>query len=244
MKKIFFLIALFPVFVFSQTKTISGTVNDENSLPLVGVNITVQNSNIGALTDFDGNFSIIIPSDKSKVLIFSYLGYTTQQVDVSSSDNIDIMMIPDLEQLEEVVVIGYGSVLKKDLTGSLSQVEVEQEVANQSNSIDQLLQGRAAGVQVVQNSATPGAGISVKIRGTNSLRGNNEPLYVVDGVIISSAGEDVLPAGVGNLGQESQNGLNGINPRDIESIQPIITASRLFLSFLVLPSNIFCLFLL
>ena len=225
MKKLLALFILFPIFVFSQTKTISGTVNDENSLPLVGVNITVQNSNLGALTDFDGNFSITIPSDKPKVLIFSYLGYTTQEVDVSSSDNISIMMIPDLEQLEEVVVVGYGSVLKKDLTGSLSQVEVEQEVANQSNSIDQLLQGRAAGVQVVQNSATPGAGISVKIRGTNSLRGNNEPLYVVDGVIISSAGEDVLPAGVGNSGQESQNGLNGINPRDIESIQVLKDAS-------------------
>ena len=136
-----------------------------------------------------------------------------------------IMMIPDLTQLEEVVVVGYGSVLKKDLTGALSTVEVEDEVANQSNSIDQLLQGRAAGVQVVQNAATPGAGISVKIRGTNSLRGNNEPLYVVDGVIISSAGEDVLPAGVGNLGQESQNGLAGINPRDIESIQVLKDAS-------------------
>ena len=225
MKKLLVLFILLPIFVFSQTKTISGTVNDENSLPLVGVNITVQNSNLGALTDFDGNFSITIPSDKPKVLIFSYLGYTTQEVDVSSSDNISIMMIPDLEQLEEVVVVGYGSVLKKDLTGSLSQVEVEEEVANQSNSIDQLLQGRAAGVQVVQNSATPGAGISVKIRGTNSLRGNNEPLYVVDGVIISSAGEDVLPAGGGNSGQESQNGLNGINPRDIESIQVLKDAS-------------------
>ena len=103
----------------------------------MGVNITVQNSNLGALTDFDGNFSITIPSDKPKVLIFSYLGYTTQEVDVSSSDSISIMMIPDLEQLEEVVVVGYGSVLK-NLTGSLSQVEVEEEVANQSNSIDQL----------------------------------------------------------------------------------------------------------
>ena len=112
MKKLLVLFILFPIFVFSQTKTISGTVNDENSLPLVGVNITVQNSNLGALTDFDGNFSITIPSDKPKVLIFSYLGYTTQEVDVSSSDNISIMMIPDLEQLEEVVVVGYGSVLK------------------------------------------------------------------------------------------------------------------------------------
>jgi outer membrane receptor protein involved in Fe transport len=177
------------------------------------------------LTDFDGNYSITIPSGKPKVLIFSYLGYSSQEVDASSNDNISIMMLPDLEQLEEVVVIGYGSVLKKDLTGSLSSVKVEEEVANQSNSIDQLLQGRAAGVQVVQNGGNPGSGISVKIRGTNSLRGNNEPLYVVDGVIISSAGEDVLPAGVGNFGQESQNGLNGINPRDIESIQVLKDAS-------------------
>ncbi len=225
MKKLLLVLILFPIFVFSQTKTISGSVNDENNLPLVGVNITVQNSNIGALTDFDGNYSIIIPSEKPKVLIFSYLGYSTQEVDVSLTDSVSVMMIPDLEQLEEVVVIGYGSVLKKDLTGSLSQVEVDQEVANQSNSVDQLLQGRAAGVQVIQNSATPGAGISVKIRGTNSLRGNNEPLYVIDGVIISSAGEDVLPAGVGNSGQESQNGLSGINPRDIESIQVLKDAS-------------------
>ena len=225
MKKLLLVFILFPIFVYSQTKMISGTVNDENNIPLVGVNISVENSNIGALTDFDGNYLITIPSDKPKVLIFSYLGYSTQEIDASSTENISIMMLPDLEQLEEVVVIGYGSVLKKDLTGSLSSVKVEKEVANQSNSIDQLLQGRAAGVQVVQNGANPGSGISVKIRGTNSLRGNNEPLYVVDGVIISSAGEDVLPAGVGNLGQESQNGLNGINPRDIESIQVLKDAS-------------------
>ena len=225
MKKILVLFALIPFLVFSQSKIVTGTVNDENNLPLVGVNITVDNSNIGALTDFDGNYTISIPSNLPKKLTFSYLGYTTQEIDVSGTDNMSIMMIPDLTQLEEVVVVGYGSVLKKDLTGALSTVEVEDEVANQSNSIDQLLQGRAAGVQVVQNAATPGAGISVKIRGTNSLRGNNEPLYVVDGVIISSAGEDVLPAGVGNLGQESQNGLAGINPRDIESIQVLKDAS-------------------
>lgn len=225
MKKILVLFALIPLFVFSQSKIVTGTVNDENNLPLVGVNITVGNSNVGALTDFDGNYTISIPSNLPKKLTFSYLGYTTQEIDVSGTDNMSIMMIPDLTQLEEVVVVGYGSVLKKDLTGALSTVEVEDEVANQSNSIDQLLQGRAAGVQVIQNAATPGAGISVKIRGTNSLRGNNEPLYVVDGVIISSAGEDVLPAGVGNLGQESQNGLAGINPRDIESIQVLKDAS-------------------
>ena len=138
MKNLLLVFILCPIFVLSQTKTISGIVNDENNIPLVGVNITVQNSNIGALTDFDGNYSIAIPSDKPKVLIFSYLGYSTQEIDVSSSDNVSIMMLPDLEQLEEGVVIGYGSVLKKDLTGSVSSVKVEEEVANQSNSIDQL----------------------------------------------------------------------------------------------------------
>ena len=225
MRNLLLAILLLPLTIFSQSKTVTGTVNDENNIPLVGVNIVLDDSNVGALTDFDGNYSITIPSGKSNTLIFSYLGYTTQEVDASISENINIIMIPDPTQLEEVVVIGYGSILKKDLTGSLSSVEVEEEVANQSNSIDQLLQGRAAGVQVIQNGGTPGAGISVKIRGTNSLRGNNEPLYVVDGVIISSAGEDVLPAGVGNSGQESQNGLNGINPRDIESIQVLKDAS-------------------
>ena len=225
MRNLLLAILLLPITIFSQSKTVTGTVNDENNIPLVGVNIVLDDSNVGALTDFDGNYSITIPSGKSNTLIFSYLGYTTQEVDASISENINIIMIPDPTQLEEVVVIGYGSILKKDLTGSLSSVEVEEEVANQSNSIDQLLQGRAAGVQVIQNGGTPGAGISVKIRGTNSLRGNNEPLYVVDGVIISSAGEDVLPAGVGNSGQESQNGLNGINPRDIESIQVLKDAS-------------------
>ena len=131
----------------------------------------------------------------------------------------------DTDELEEVVVIGYGTVLKKDISGSISSVTVNEEVATQSNSVDQLLQGRASGVQVIQNSAAPGSGISVKIRGTSSLRGNNEPLYVIDGIIISSAGEDTLPTGGGNTGQQTQNGLNGINPRDIESIQVLKDAS-------------------
>ena len=123
------------------------------------------------------------------------------------------------------MVIGYGTVLKKDVTGSISLVKVEENISNQTTGVDQLLQGRAAGVQVLQNSSAVGSGVSVRIRGTN-MRGNNEPLYVVDGIIIASAGEDVLPAGgVGNSGQEAQNGLTGINPRDIESIEVLKDAS-------------------
>jgi TonB-linked SusC/RagA family outer membrane protein len=227
MNKIFFLFVFLPIMVFSQSKTITGTVKDETGLTLPGVTIQIKNTeNIGAISNFDGYFNITIPSTSSKILVFSYLGYTTQEVNVSKTTNVNLIMIPDQTQLDEVVVIGYGTVLKKDVTGALTSVKVKDNVANQSGTIDQLLQGRAAGVQVTQNAGAPGSGISVKIRGTNSLRGNNEPLYVIDGVIISSAGEDVIAAGgVGNSGQETQNGLNGINPRDIESIQVLKDAS-------------------
>jgi TonB-linked SusC/RagA family outer membrane protein len=227
MNKIFFLFVFLPMMVFSQSKTITGSVTDDGGLPIPGVTILVKNSkNLGVATDFDGNFSITIPSNQTKILVFSYLGYTTQEVTVSNTTNVNLIMIPDQTQLDEVVVVGYGTVLKKDVTGALTSVKVKDNVANQSGTIDQLLQGRAAGVQVTQNAGAPGSGISVKIRGTNSLRGNNEPLYVVDGVIISSAGEDVIAAGgVGNSGQETQNGLNGINPRDIESMQVLKDAS-------------------
>ena len=227
MNKIFFLLVFLPIMVFSQSKTITGSVTDDVGLPIPGVSILVKNTkNLGVATDFDGNFNITIPSNQTNILVFSYLGYTTQEVNVSKTTNVNLIMISDQTQLDEVVVIGYGTVLKKDVTGSLVSVKVKDNVANQSSTIDQLLQGRAAGVQVTQNGGAPGSGISVKIRGTNSLRGNNEPLYVIDGVIISSAGEDVVAAGgVGNSGQEAQNGLNGINPRDIESIQVLKDAS-------------------
>jgi len=136
---------------------------------------------------------LAIPSGAKQSLVLSYVGYATEEVDVSEQSTFSLNMQVDTDELEEVVVIGYGTVLKKDISGSISSVSVNDEVATQSNSVDQLLQGRASGVQVIQNSAAPGSGISVKIRGTSSLRGNNEPLYVIDGIIISSAGEDVLP---------------------------------------------------
>jgi len=224
--RIIILSFLTPLIAFSQSNLVTGTVNDESGLPLPGVTVQVEDSdNLGAVTNFDGVFSIAIPSDAKQSVVLSYVGYATEVVDVSEQSTFSLNMQVDTDELEEVVVIGYGTVLKKDISGSISSVSVDDEVATQSNSVDQLLQGRASGVQVIQNSAAPGSGISVKIRGTNSLRGNNEPLYVIDGIIISSAGEDVLPVGTGNTGQQTQNGLNGINPRDIESIQVLKDAS-------------------
>ncbi|MEM7367416.1 MAG: TonB-dependent receptor [Bacteroidota bacterium] len=206
-------------------QTVRGTVYGDENQPLPGASITVKGTTQGTLANNDGTFRILVPEEEA-VLVVSFLGYSTKEVTVDGKTNISITLEPEVKQLDEVVVIGYGTVRKSDLTGAVSTVKVEDNVSRQSNTIDQLLQGRAAGVQVTQNGSAPGSGISVRIRGTNSLRGNNEPLYVIDGVIISSAGEDVAPAGgVGNAGQETQNGLNGLNPRDIESIEVLKDAS-------------------
>ena len=225
-KKLLLLFFLFPIIVFSQSKTVTGSVVDDQGMPLPGVSIQVKNSSsLGAVTNFDGEFSIFLPSDQDNVLVFSYVGFYSQEVDVSLVDNVNISMETDTTELEEVVVVGYGTVLKKDLTGSVASVKVDETSARQANTVDNLLQGRVAGVQVTGNLANPNAGVSVKIRGNNSLRGNNDPLYVIDGIIVSSASEDATVALDGNSLQVNQNGLNGINPRDIESIEVLKDAS-------------------
>ena len=214
-----------PFAVFSQGKILNGTVNDDMGNPLPGATIQLKGSDsIGSITDFDGKFTVTLKDGDTKIIV-SYVGFVDQEVDVTDQNNITVSLSQDVSELDEVVVIGYGTVLKKDLTGSISSVKVSETISRQSTTVDQLLQGRAAGVTVAQNAANPGAGISVRVRGTSSLRGNNEPLYVVDGIIISSAGEDVVATGGGNTGQEQQNGLNGINPRDIEDIQVLKDAS-------------------
>ncbi|WP_366182877.1 TonB-dependent receptor [Flavobacterium ovatum] len=211
--------------VVSQTKTIQGVVTDQTQLPLPGVNVSVKGTATGVVTNYDGSFVLDkVPANAR--IIFSFIGFTSKEVAVDGKSTINVSLIEDTNNLEEVVVVGYGTVNKKDLTGAVTTVKFNADVANQVTSVDQLLQGKAAGVQVTQNAGSLGSGISVKIRGTNSLRGNNEPLYVIDGVIISSAGEDVIASGgVGNSGQETQNGLSGINPRDIEGIQILKDAS-------------------
>jgi TonB-linked SusC/RagA family outer membrane protein len=225
MKKLIYILLLLPLFAFSQGKIVSGVVNDDMGGPLPGATVQVKGSeSIGSITDFDGKFTIALKAGETKIII-SYVGFESFEVDVSSQSNISVSLQQDVSELEEVVVIGYGTVLKKDLTGSVASVKVSETISRQSTTVDQLLQGRAAGVQVTQNAANPGSGISVRIRGTSSLRGNNEPLYVVDGIIISSASEDVVATGGNNTGQEQQNGLNGINPRDIEDIQILKDAS-------------------
>ena len=121
---------LFPIIVLSQSKTVTGNVVDDQGMPLPGVSIQVKNSSsLGAVTNFDGDFSIILPSDQDNVLIFSYVGFYTQEIDVSSTNNVSISMDTDTTELEEVVVVGYGTVMKKDLTGSVASVKVDETSA-------------------------------------------------------------------------------------------------------------------
>ena len=229
MKKLCALLLLLPIFIFGQGKQVVGVVNDDSGSPLPGATIQIEGSeSLGAISDFDGKFSILLKNDENTIIV-SYVGFLTEQVEIGDNLNVTINLEPDVTELEEAIVVGYGTVLKSDLTGAVSSVEVDENLSKQLTSIDQLLHGRAAGVQITQNAANPNSGVSVRIRGTNSLRGNNEPLYVVDGIIVSSAAEDVLqvdPAGgQGNTGQDPQSGLNGINPRDIERIEILKDAS-------------------
>ena len=205
--------------------TLKGKVIDDSKYPLPGASIIIKGSTSGEITDFDGNFTIKI-SKSPTTLIVSYLGYQSKEVVITNQTSITIELKADTEQLEEIVVVGYGSSAKKDITGALAEVKETEDVASQYSNVGSLLQGRTSGLQVSSNIGTPGAPTSIRIRGANSLRGNNEPLYVVDGVIIDSAGEDVLNAsGSANDSQQTQNGLTGINPRDIESMVILKDAS-------------------
>lgn len=204
---------------------VTGKVSDTEGVTLPGVNVLIKGTTKSTITDINGNYSIQVPNEET-VLRFSFVGFKNQFRKVGTKKVMDIILKTSTEALDEIVVVGYGEVRKRDVTGSISKVKESDNVARQYSSVDALLQGRSSGVQVVSNPGSPGGAVSVRIRGTNSLRGNNEPLYVVDGVIISSAGEDVLDASTdANELQSPQNGLTGLNPRDIESIEILKDAS-------------------
>lgn len=193
-----------------QVGNVSGVVTSStDGEPLIGVSVQVKGSGKGTVTDLDGKF--VVEASKGQTLVFSYIGYVSQDVKVTSSV-INVELKENAELLDEVVVIGYGTMKRSDLTGSVVSVTGDELKKSVVTSLDQALQGRAAGVQVTQNSGAPGGGISVSIRGINSLNGN-EPLYVIDGVAIS-----------GNASGNSSV-LSSINPSDIVSMEILKDAS-------------------
>ena len=195
----------------AQTKTLTGKVTDaSDGEPLMGATIKVKETNAGVVTDLDGHYSVKV--DNGQTLMVSYIGYITKSVKYTGQATLDVALSADNAALDEVVVVGYGVMKRSDITGSVVSVGEKDIKKSVITSVDQALQGRAAGVQVTQNSGSPGGGISVAIRGVNSLNGN-EPLYVVDGIAID--------------GQTNGNStaLSSINPSDIVSMEVLKDAS-------------------
>lgn len=169
---------------YAQTKTVNGTITDESGLPIPGANIAETGTLNVSTSNFDGKYSIQVKSTGS--LAFSYLGYKTEILKVKGRTTINLKMSADISQLDDVVVIGYGSVQKKDLTGSVASVKMDKLTEAPVVNFDQALAGRVSGVQVNTNSGEPGASANIVIRGGNTINGDNSPLYVVDGFIVDN----------------------------------------------------------
>lgn len=198
---------LFPIMAWAQGFTVTGTVLDEEGLPLPGASVIAPNSRQGSMAGPDGKYSITLKKEDT-ILQFDFLGYETQTVVVDGRRTIDVTMKPDASTtLNDVVVIGYGQAKKTDLTGSVSLVKIDEIIEAPTTSIDQALQGKVAGMDVMSTTGEPGAGTSIRLRGTRSIEASNEPLIVVDGVM------------------DAVMDLNEINPDDIESISILKDAS-------------------
>ncbi len=197
--------------------TVSGKVTDDAGMPLPGVNILVKGTTNGTTTDAQGSFNINVENE-SAVLVFSFIGFEMQEAIVGTRTEINISLTPDIKSLEEVVVVGYGTQKKSDLTGSVGTVKADEIQERQSPSVSQALAGRVAGVSVSVNSGRPGGQSSVRIRGFSSISTSNNPLYVIDGVI--------MPVGTQTDGSYNlNNAIDNINPADIASIEVLKDAS-------------------
>ena len=211
--------------VLGQGVSVSGRVIDEeNNEPVVGASILIKGSSVGTIADFNGAFSI--DASIGDVLVISFVGYTTQEVTVADGvTDYPVTLSSDTEQLAELLVIGYGLVEAEDVTGAISSIRAEDFNGGIIASPEQLFQGKAAGVQITSNSGEPGAGISIRIRGTASVRTGSNPLFVIDGVPLSGADSAQGGPDLGRSSSTAKNPLNFLNPADIASIDILKDAS-------------------
>ena len=198
-----FLLCLFPLGALAQS-IVKGTVSDESGEPVIGATVKVKGSNEGAITDFDGNYSVKAASNAT--ITFSYVGYVTQEVNVGGRSTINVTLKEDNTTLNDVVVIGYGTMKKSDISGSVASVNTAEMMKRAPTNIAQGLQGAAPGVIVTMQDGAPDANAAVRIRGVATINGNASPLYVVDGIQVGT-------------------NANFINPSDIESIEILKDAS-------------------
>ena len=192
-------------------RTISGTVLDSHGQPVVGASIVEKGTTNGTVADIDGKFSLRVNSNAIQV---SFIGFQVQDLDIAGKSTVDVTLVEDNIELGDVVVVGYGVMKRSDMTGSVVSVGDDAIKKSVVTSVDQVLQGRAAGVSIQANSGQPGASTSIRIRGTNSLNASNQPIFVIDGVVIDAATSD-----------ENSNPLSSINPSDIVSMDVLKDAS-------------------
>lgn len=188
-------------------RTVSGLVKDEKNVPLPGVNVVIKGTNRGTSTDAKGTFQLALPEGDNMVLTLSFVGYQSQDVAVGNKTSLSVTLAPDVNALEEVVVIGYGAVKKRDLTGSVVQLKSEQLKEVPTANVLEAAQGKIAGADITRNSGQAGAGVSIRIRGNRSIGGNNAPLIIVDGV--------------------QYGNLEDINANDIETMDVLKDASSI-----------------
>lgn len=204
-----------------QKITINGIIIDSTGEPVIGANVVEQGTTNGTITDIDGKFSLNVADNA--VLQVSYIGYLSQSISVNGQTVFNITLKEDSQNLDEVVVVGYGVQKKRDLTGAISSVKMEDTPVGTFSSISQALAGKAAGLQVVQNSAQVGGGSTFRIRGATSINASNDPLFIIDGFPVSSSGD--LSSGNRYDAGSTDNILGSINPNDIESIEVLKDAS-------------------
>ena len=223
----FLLLALFAIVSMSLTAqvTVTGTVLDSTGESIIGASVVEKGQTGGATTDIDGKFTIRV-GNADATLVISYVGMKTQEVKLKGRKNIDVTLEDSSEALSELVVVGYGTQKRSDITGSVASLSEDQMRQTIVTNADQMLQGKVAGVQVTQNSGAPGGATSVRIRGASSLNSSNEPLYIIDGVPMggstSIGGFDWMG---GSNGQTTVNPLASIAPSDIVSIDVLKDAS-------------------
>lgn len=208
------LCSTYPVFAQQASRTVTGKVLDENKQPMPGVAILIVGTTSGGTTDFDGNFTLSVPAGNNE-LQFSFIGYETVKMPIPANNNIWLQMKPQTMTLDDVVVIGYGTSRKGDLTGAVANVSSKDFNEGMISSPEQLINGKIAGVQIMSNSGSPTAGSTIRIRGGASLNASNDPLIVLDGV----------PLEIGGISGNNSNFLSLINPNDIESMTVLKDAS-------------------
>ncbi len=195
-------------------RVVKGTITSEEGEPLAGATVLVKSTSNGTVTDVDGSFSVVIPEGEDVVLVISYVGYTTREIRVGDESVLNLQLYPSAAQLDDVVVVAYGTQKKTDVTGAIGSLDNKDFNKGIVQNPGQLLQGKVAGVNVTAASGEPGAAQDVIIRGVGSLRSGTTPLYVIDGFVLDNASTGV-----------ATNPLNFINPQDIESIQVLKDAS-------------------